>query len=237
MRNHNSKIKISVFLLSTFCFLFSIFSANAQTAPQFLISWKADSYAPNWYQGKVFPTRGSRVEVAFELIDNGKVADISKTKVRWYVNDRLVLNEKNGLGIKTHSFRVVDYPGQDVEIRIVVVDYKNGDQLSDLIIIPVAHSEAIIDAPYAGRKIGNISNNKHSFSVYPFFFNVSDLSKLSFKWLVNNRPAESGGSAEKLDLSVDPLAPSGFEIDISAKINNLSNEIEFASKNIKVIIK
>lgn len=236
MQDFNSKLKI--FTLLTIGYWLLTIPVNAQTAPQFMISWKADSYAPSWYQGKVFPTRGSRVEVAFELIDNGKIADISKSKIRWYVNDRLVLNEKNGLGIKTHSFRVVDYPGQDVEVRIVVVDYKNGDQLSDLIIIPVAHSEAVIDAPYAGRKIGNISNDKNSFFAYPFFFNVLDLSKLSFNWAVDGRSAESnGGNSQKLDLSIDPLAPPGFETGVRLRISNPADDLSFAANEMKFSIK
>ncbi|MBI5306304.1 hypothetical protein HZB04_01840 [Candidatus Wolfebacteria bacterium] len=240
-----SKFKIfisvfSIFLLSTFYFRFSTFSASAQTAPQtsskpeFLISWKTNSYAPSWYQGKIFPTRGSRVEAAFELIDNGKIVDISKNKARWYINDKLVLNEKNGLGIKNYSFRAFDYPGQDIELRIVIVDYKE-EQIGGMIIIPIVHSEAVIDAPYAAAKIfgGAVS----SFSAYPFFFNISDFSGLSFQWFVDGRLADSAGQPQKLDLNIDSKAPVGFGTNVRLRIANLADEINFANSEIKFNVK
>ena len=52
----------------------------AQNAPQFMVSWQADSYAPSWYQGKIFPVHGSRIKIGFELTDNGKIIDLSKIR-------------------------------------------------------------------------------------------------------------------------------------------------------------
>ncbi|MBI4993841.1 hypothetical protein HZC33_02720 [Candidatus Wolfebacteria bacterium] len=237
MKISNFKFKILIFLFFAFYSLFFASSANAQvaTVPQFLISWKAQSYAPNWYGGKIFPNRGSRIEVAFELIDNGKIADISKLRVRWYINDKLVLNEKQGLGLKTYSFRVFDFPGQDIEARISVLGYKGGDQLDDLIIIPVVHSEAVIDAPYASRKIG-VGNN--SFFAYPFFFNISDLSKLSFQWFANSQVSQGDvDRPQKLDLNIDKKVPKDFEINLRLKINNLSDDIDFSDNEMKFKVK
>ncbi len=227
------RIKI-IFLFSIFYFIVSIFYANAQATPQFLISWRSQNYAPSWYQGKVLATRGSWIDASFDLIENGKIVDLSKKKVRWYVNDDLRRNEEDGLGIKNYSFSVADYTNEDIEIRIVIVDYKES-QISGMIMIPLAKPEAVIDAPYSGRRIPSGTN---IFRMYPFFFDVKDLGKLSFNWVVGGRSAEgSAGNASILKLNIDSLAPSGFGIDVQATINNLTNEMEFASSRVKMEVK
>ena len=105
------------FLYFFFCCWFLFFNfANAQTVtqttsrPQFMVSWQAQSYAPSWYQGKIFPTKGSRINVVFELVDGGKIADLSKLKVRWYLNDKLVLNEKTDLALNHIFFKQMIMP-------------------------------------------------------------------------------------------------------------------------------
>ena len=205
----------------------------AQNAPQFMVSWQADSYAPSWYQGKIFPVHGSRIKIGFELTDNGKIIDLSKNKVRWYINDKLKINEDSGLGIKTFSFLVNDYSGEDTEIKIAVLpcdgrcDGYKGEIIYKIVKIPIVSSEAVIDAPYKEK---TISVGENIFLAYPFFFNVKNLSELFFEWLVANQPAESGKNNQALDLNIDSLTPSGFEIDIKAIIRNLSDEMEFAAK-------
>lgn len=242
MKNYNShvyrqagKLKISViFIFSIFYFLFSIISASAQTAPQFLITWRSHNYAPSWYQGKVLATRGSWVDVSFDLIDNGKIVDLSKKKIRWYVNDDLRRNEDDGLGIKNYYFGVDDYARDDIEVRIVVVDYAE-NEIGQMVIIPLANPEAVIDAPYSGNRV---PSGTSIFKAYPFFFDINDLSKLSFDWMVNGRPAESASeNADALKLNIDKLAPSGFGIDVRATIKNLADEMEFAGGNVKLEIK
>jgi len=228
----NYKLKIFTFLLSTFYLLLATISASAQTTPQFLVSWQAESYVPSWYQGKVLATKGSAIKVSFELIDSGKIADLSKKKVRWYINDKLVQNENKGLGLKFYSFIADDYPGQDTEIRITIVDYKD-EVLDKIIVIPIVSSEAVIDVPYPNREI---KSGRNSFFAYPFFFNIKDLNKLSFEWLVDNRPAEAGDNSAILDLNVDSLAPKGFGINVKLTIKNLLDELSFASKNIEAYV-
>lgn len=235
------KLKFFIFLFFIVGFLFLNF-VNAQTAaqtasrPQFMASWQAQSSSPSWYQGKIFPTKGSKIDIAFELIDNGKIADLSKLKVRWYLNDKLVLNEKNGLGIKSYSFNTYDYAGQDAEIRIAIIDYKGGEQIGKIITIPIVYPEAVIDAPYSNLQIktGNIP-----LIAYPFFFNVLDFKKLSFNWSVNNQAAEVNdiNRQQALDLNIDQKAPSDFIVDVKLSIKNLSDEMEFAGNNVKLNVK
>jgi len=205
-----------------------------QVASQFLISWRSYGYAPTWYSGKILATRGSWVDVSFELIEKGKPVDISKRKVRWYVNDDLRRNEDNGLGIKNYSFIVDKLERGDIEVRIVVID-QNDEQQSGIVVIPLANPQVVVDAPYSGSRVPSGTN---TFRAYPFFFNVRDLSRLSFNWSVGGRAAESSAiDSSVLKLNIDKLAPSGFGLDIRATINNLFDEMEFASSRLKMEVK
>lgn len=217
-------ISISIFLFSSFLFPLSSFSAS----PQFLTSWQAQSYTPLWYQGKVFPTRGSVMEINFELINNNKIVNLSKNIVRWYINDKLVKNEKNGLGIKSLKFINNNPPGSEIEVKIVVLDY-GAEPLYKIVRIPVSQPEAVIDAPFAERKI---NKGKNLFRAYPFFFNVKDLNTLFFQWQANEQTAEPGANPRELNLDVDQQTPTGIKINIKTLIQNISDQFESASKNI-----
>ncbi len=209
---------------------------NAQVVnqPQFLVTWRSHNYAPSWYAGKILATRGSWVDVSFDLIDGGKIVDLSKNKVRWYVNDDLRRNEDDGLGIKNFYFGVDDLARENIIVQVVIVDY--GDQqIGKIITIPLVSPEVVIDAPYSN---GRLPSGIDMFKAYPYFFDIRDLSNLSFDWTVNGRPAESSSiSADILRLNIDKLAPSEFGINIQAVIKNLADEFEFASGNAKLEVR
>lgn len=226
-------------MINLIAFLFSVSFAllpfNTMAAePQFLISWQAENYAPSWYSGKILPTKDTSVEISFELIDKGKLANLSKTKVRWYVNDELVKNEKNGLGIKSLKIITPNYSGQETEIRISVVDYLGGETLDRIIKIPVVGPEVLIDSPYPDKKI---SAGLSIFQAIPFFFNIKNLNSLSVEWSVNEqKPAGLFFNPWLLNLNIGPETPIGTEIKLSVLVKNILKELEFASKKLQVYV-
>ncbi len=233
MKNRKFKFKIFTLAFLVFCFL-SFVSVRAQISPQFLVSWQTQSYAPGWYTGKIFPTQGSSVEISFELIDSGKIVDLSATKVRWYVNDKLVQNEQNGLGLKYLKTIVPNYAGQEMEIRITIVDYK-GQVLNNTIRIPVVKPEVVIDAPYPGNKVSFGSN---FFEAIPFFFNIKNLGNLSFEWTFNNKKSEQPAEDPQIfNLNISSQIASGSVGNILVTVKNFLKELEFASKNLQITIK
>lgn len=223
-------------LFTILIFTFSIWHfAGAQTKPQFLVSWQAQNYAPSWYQGKILPTKGTPINISFELIDNGKIADLSKTTVRWYVNDNLVLNENNGLGIKNLKINIPDYSGGQTEIRIVVLDYLKNGMIDKLIEIPVKGPEAIINAPYAD---GKIKTGSSVLNLFPFFFNIKDTHSLSVDWSVNGqKPSGSAGNPYVLNLNVGSETPKDTAINISVSLKSILKDLEFASQSVNLVIK
>lgn len=212
--------------------IFPIFASAQTSSQQFLTSWQvSNSYAPSWYQGKVFPTTGSRVSVKFDFIDNGKVVDLSKNKIRWYVNDNLVINEANGSGITNYSFIDNDYVGSDTEVRISIPDYKTGS-LNYVLTIPVVSPEIVIKAPYSDKKI---SAGKATFEAIPFFFKIANPNRLSFRWTANNQSTGDSNS-QFLNLNIDPTTTKGVIFNIAVFAGNISDELEQVSKNMQMMI-
>ena len=230
MKNRILKILSAFYVL----FLFSSFNfAYAQAGYEFLTSWKADSFTPTWYQGKVLPTRGSRVSVSFELLNNGKVSNLSNTAVRWYVNDNLMKNENNSLGIKNYSFTVTDYPGNNIEVRIAIPDY-NGQSLNKIIQIPVNSPEVVVESP--AFSLNNISKTA-VFKANPFFFNVKTMKNLSFQWTANGQSTGNYAGSNILNFNVDPAIGENTEISLKVFVKNLLDEMEFANKEINFKLK
>lgn len=223
--------KYVLFLVFVFAFLFLIFNlGQGQAAPEFMVTWKAQSYVPSTYRGKILPTRGSPINVSFELIDNGKLANLSRNTIRWYLDEKL---QTSGAGIKNFVFNASALAGQSQSIKIIVVNYK-GAALEKTLTIPVVQPEVVIDAPYPNLKISPGTNN---FKALPFFFNVTDLSRLIFSWSVNNKTAEpTSQEPELLKLTIEGGRP-GSAINLKAVVRNLLNELEFASQSINLLVK
>jgi len=230
MKNNILKIASMIFFG---CLIFSFSFANAASSPQFLISWKAYNYTPDWYQGKSFPIYSTPVEVAFELIDNNKIANLSKNEIRWYINDALFTK---GVGLKNIRFTPTNQAGSNISIRIAIQKYNNGE-LNKFIYIPSKNPEAIISSPYLTKNV--ILGNNYQFEVFPFFFNVSSLNNINFGWTVNNQISFIGEdeiSPDILNLNISTSTPSGLTLNINATVSNILQSIESVTKDLKLTV-
>lgn len=225
-------IQAFLFLLGLVFLLLPLITTAA--SPKFLVSWQVQNYAPSWYQGKVLPIYQTPIEITFELVDGGKLADLSTTKIRWYINDKLVKNEIDGLGIKSLKIITPDYNGNETKIRMSIVDYR-GSNLEHIVSIPVIGPEVVINAPYPDRKI---NRELSAFQAFPFFFNIKNLNELSVGWSANRQvfKTQPGSNLWQLDFRADSSTPSGYLIDLEVVINNVLNQLEFASKNFQLEI-
>lgn len=213
----------------------SSYSVASAAAPQFFATWRAESFTPSWYAGKTYPTKGTPVRVSFELIDSGKIADLSNTIVRWYVDDTLAKNENDGRGIKTLAFSVPDYAGQETQVRISIPSYRGGDSLNSIVHIPVQSPRIVIDAPYPDRQI---AAGDTAFTLVPFFFNISTLDNLTIGWSANGTASQAqGASSAAFTFRLDPKTPSGFGVTLQAAAQNILHELEIASDQIQLTVK
>lgn len=235
-KNYGLNIKITILIIFIGILLIVNYShSQSASIPQFLISWQAESYIPNWYQGKNFSVKDSSINIGFELLDNGKIINLSNKKIRWYVNDKLVKNEEDGLGIKFLKTEIVGNSTRDTEIRITVIDYK-GTQLNEIVRIPIVRPEAIIDMPYPDRRL----NIDKSLNAYPFFFGTKDDNSFTVNWLANGRSSTGiAGDPWHLNLNIDEQSfkniSKSFDVNVKVSVKNFLNQFESAVSSIKLV--
>lgn len=194
----------------------------AQVLPEFLISWKANNYAPSEYQGKILPVKGATINVSMELVEKGKLANLSAYEVRWFVDDEL---QTAGFGMKNFNFEVDTFTGKSsILVKADVINYR-GTNLEKRILIPIAEPELTITRL-----------NKNTFKALPYFFNVSTINDLNFIWSINN--VSTSGLVEEPDfLSLD-LAKinAGTSLVLNLLVENPENLMEKINKFLNFIV-
>ena len=153
--------------------------------------------------------------MALELINSGKIANLSAKEVRWLINgDEL----KSGIGLKNISFVTNGFRG-DQEVEITIMDY-NGVNLEKLVTIPVVRPEAVI------------TGGPGIFKALPYFFNVQNTNQLKFVWSANGVTA-TGLVNDPTKLSLDTSGlPTGSDIAVGVTVQNISKPTELASQKI-----
>ena len=192
--------------------------------PQFLISWKPSVYAPNWYEGKLFPTKDSALQVSFELIDQsstskGKIISIKDREVRWYIGSDLV---RKGNGLQSIIIKNSLFAGSTIDLRIAV-DFYDPDTGSQYFTekyfsIPVVDRKLVL----ARRSMNNTFSPRSQATWYalPFFFS-SDPRTLNLTWTVNGQAVNSV-SDSPFSLSIQS-GDAGQAVDIQASLEDTNS--------------
>lgn len=210
-------------------------SALAETAPEFMITWRAKNYIPSDYLGRVLPIDKTPIEVSFEIIDDSKIADLSKTEVFWHINGEF---KKSGFGIKNLSF-VADRIFGSQLIEIIIPNYqpkgKEAISLEKKLIVPLFAPEAVIDSPYPNNEIKPGLND---FRALLYFINSMDpVSDVFYSWSTNGQKTE--GTVENpslLTLDTTNLL-TGAEFNLTLNVRNFLKNTEFADQLITLKVK
>ncbi len=210
-----------IFLLSP---LWSVAQING---PHLLITWRAESYVPSNFSGKVLPTANSPITATIELIENNKLADLSGQTIYWYANNEFM---GGGVGTRSISFLAPKTAGGTVTLRAAIQGYEGG--LSQSIDIPVARPETVIRAPFPD---GTVSTRSIDLAAYPYFFNVRDPLALAFSWTVNGEAPKHFDDPEILHVSLGPDVANGTPIAVSLNIQHPADIFGGAMKNINLV--
>ncbi len=206
-------------LLTILISFFLLNSTGAQTTYEFMVTWKAANYAPPDYRGKVLPVDGTRVDIALEIIDGSRLADLSRNTIRWSIRG---IVQKSGLGVKNFS-AFVDANKDDLVVDISIPSYR-GQPLDKRLVIPIARPEVAIE--YLGND---------TFRALPYFFNFTTPDQQAkFTWTVNGNSVEGTGPDPDLLILAGDI-PSGTNLNVRVDIQNLLKQLEFASKSIQAI--
>lgn len=216
-------MKKTIFFFALFL-LFPLKSFGATTDPFLYLTWKAKSYTPDNFLGKILPGASSPILVSLEAFEGGKVANISGSQIKWYVNGEL---SATTIGRKSFDLRTSRSPSSGViSVRATVVNKWNR-QYSKEVNIPVSPPVVILKSNYLSRTFGE---NKISVRAYPYFFGVNSLSDLVFSWKVNGQPVNSTENPQIVDIEFNKDAEPGSFITVENSISNPTGAYESAHK-------
>lgn len=217
-------LRLVLLLFAAACFAFIAGSrASGQTArPEFFVTWRASSYAPPDYSGKVLPTNGSEITVSSELIENGKILDLAGERVLWYLDDNVI---GRGEALRSVSFIASARAGGRHEVRVQINSFrKQSDIVSKTIDIPVARPEAVIETRLPSDAFQGTNVRVRG---KPYFFNVGDVSELEYKWVVNGKSPTDEESPSFLDINLVG-SQAMTELRVGLTVVNPKDVLEFA---------
>ena len=179
----------------------AISAATAQnTSESFIVSWKTEAYAPDSFTGKVLPTERTMINIAFEILRNGKLVDLSSKKIRWFVNDSIVSDKT---GENSLSLPARGHIGTSVAVRIAIIGVGEPTRIHEFS-IPIVPPEVVI------QPLTHPTERTLVFEALPFSFNIKSVGELSFDWSANGIKAlGSPNSPERLVVELPEESPAG----------------------------
>lgn len=219
------KLIFLVFLAGVFWSVVILETQAQETRPELLITWRASSYVPLGFEGRVFPSEGTPVLAALEVIDGrGRLVDLSLETIYWYLDGDLI---RGGTGIQQASFRA--RRGANA-LRVQLPDFP-GRMLLKTVMIPGISPEAVIGKEKAGDYISGSTR----VWAYPYFFNVADVSALEMAWTVNGQKPSNLENPEILDINLSPETPNNSNLNIGLVIKNKGGVPEAASDILRLV--
>lgn len=217
----NKKIFLAILFLPLLGIPFHGLGQTAQ--PIAVLSWKARTYAPSSYQGKILPGSSTPLLLSLDVFQSGKLVNISGMKIYWYLNNHLV---DRGVGLQSVSIRTPQsLGGGAINIRAQIPDYPV-DSLIKSVEIPLVSPSVVIETPSIKDKL---FSKTLQLKVIPYFFTVSDLSFLKFSWKVNEADVKAAEDPQNLVVNINADAAAGSALSVSATVSNPAGYFESAS--------
>ena len=197
---------------------------GATTDPFLYLTWKAKSYAPDNFLGKILPGANSPILVSLEAFENDKVSDITGSQIKWYIDGELF---STIVGQKSFTIRTDKKPTSGVmSIRAEVVNKWKTIKMKT-VDIPISPPLTILKSNYLSK---TFSDNKISVSATPYFFGVTSLSDLVFYWKVNGVPVDSAENPQVVDINFNKDADPGSSITVESSVANPNGAQEVGYK-------
>ncbi len=223
------KIKLLV-VMGLGIFILSIFViARAQVSPTLLLTWNTNTFTPPSFAGRALPTRGSTVRVSLAAFQNNSFLDLSTRDIRWFVENE---SYQSGKGGTSFSFTVPTTGNPILTVKAVILG--NQSNLEKEITIPVKNLEVVLDAPYPHH---SFSPGTHFLRALPYYWSVSRLHDLVFRWSANNIQTQGAPeNPDELELDVSG-ARAGDTVTLSVGVTNPLNALEVAAASTEFIIR
>jgi hypothetical protein len=224
----------SFFVFSLFClFFFGIVSAATPKkstpislpvdfGPQILLTWKAQNYTPIEYAGKSIPVGNTSVLASMELLDNGKLVDLTDIRVNWYLDGEFF---DGGLNKHSILIRLPKLPINKILIRAEIQNYKESDIVRAVEIQPI-RPEVVIESGYPYSFLYSLT---HTLKATVYYFNVKNPTSLVYAWKVNDVAATSNENPSLLDVVLPDSTPNKFLLTTSLSVTDPESSSLFSS--------
>lgn len=152
---------------------------NAQNNYDLVITWKADSLVPAWYEGVSLPSQGSLITAAVQALADGQLVSLADKTVAWRIND---IPAKTSVGGSKISFRVGQSAGFFDVITATILE--NGQQVArSSVTIPIESPKIVVSVPYPNKILPRA--NALAEALF-YFFNVRSLQDFDISWNIND---------------------------------------------------
>jgi hypothetical protein len=211
MKKGKRQFKILSLALSFLVLGFLLLTSPRATAqvlePFIFLTWRADSYAPADFRGKVLPTAYTKISAGVEVISNGKTADLARATVNWYLNDNLIAA---GPGLRQITFNAPEFENTVYDLRAEILGVGD-DFLVKTVEIPVVRPEVVIEAPFPDKKF---SSGQIVLAAKPYFWN--SVADLIYNWKVNGQETADASGVLRVNLNSGVAPGYGVRAEVAA---------------------
>ncbi len=199
----------------------------APSVPKLFLTWSSNTYVPPGFAGKIMPTANSQITASVELIDGGKIVNLSKQNVYWYGNNNFL---SGGIGMQSVTFRAPDAAGGTIDLRAEVPNYSKGGQLKT-VAVPIVNPEVVLETSFPS---GKFSSSPLQLAGQPYFFNTTGPARLNFNWSVNGQTPSGTENPQNLNIKFGPTMTPGSTLSVSLSVQNTDSKFQFETASKKV---
>lgn len=209
------------------------------------LTWNSLNEAPADYEGKVLPSKGSRViaSVLPIIFSPGTKTQLNPNNLSysWFL-DNIFDSKNSGPGKTTYKFQL----NNPTALKVRAANAQNTIALEKSVNLPVVSPEVFIFLAdqndgiiykNAVNTLGVALGQKLNFSARPYFFNLIPL-RLDWSWFVNSEKVN--GAPQKpwqASLAVPSELATPTSINVTAQAFNPYQNGETGSKNINIRVK
>ena len=209
-------------------FLSPLYAVGQSINSPVIITWQANNYFPANYQGRAMITPNSLIVASVELIQNGKLSDLTNANIQWYVNG---IPTDGGVGFKTTSF--IAKPQTDGYVTIKASVTIGGSEYDNSYRVQTAQPVIIINTQNSENSVP--AGSQSTISASPYFFNISSLDDLSFFWSVNGQTVTGNNNQVTINVGTPSSGYQGsIQISVTAQNKNFQYELVKQTTNLSI---
>lgn len=174
----------------------------------FILTWSANSYIPQTYEGRALPIRGSTITV-FALPVKKLAQNPDFLYYRWLLDDDVV-GWANGIGKTSFVFAAEKWAGDFHKIGLQILDSSRQVTLfQGSVYVKIVSPEILISNPDNSRysiveTLKAATGKKIKLTAWPFFFNIRRITDMDFSWQIDGQElsGEENSDPNLLNLTI-----------------------------------